>query len=224
MNSNILDGSKNTFQFNFPQFPENLSEISSKMSDSQRKEYEEMAKRTQFFSEMYKLMTARMAESQQIHPTNLFKDLNGNQGHNNSNNTNNNQSINDKEKIINSKTFNKDNHSMKYTNATSNNSNNMINNKINNSEQKQMVMGISNKNNTFLNSYYKTPNKKESNPIFNNNNNFSNNKIYSIIDTKNNNTNNNNNKQNYDGMPKINNNNNILQDPNQNKFLDDLFD
>ena len=226
MNGNALDGSKSSFPFNFPQFPENISEISSKMSEPQRKEYEDLIKRTQFFSEMYKLMSDRMAQSQQIVPTNLFKDFNENQHQRNANN-NNSQGNNDKDKIINSKTFNKDNHTMKYTSATSNNKDNMMmNNYLSNTEQK--VKGISNKNNTFLNSYYKTPNKNESNSFFNNkNNNLSNNKIYSIIDTtsnKNNNNgnNNNNNKQNYEGMSKMN--NNILQDPNQNKFLDDLFD
>ena len=228
LNGNILDGSKNSFPFNFPKFPENISEISSKMSEPQRKEYEDLIKRTQFFSEMYKLMSDRMAQSQQIVPTNLFKDFNENQNQRNANNNNNSQGNSDKDKIINSKTFIPDNHIMKFTSAINNNKDNMmINNNISNTEQK--VKGISNKNNSFLNSYYKTPNKNESNSFFNNkNNNLSNNKIYSIIDTtsnKNNNNgnnNNNNNKQNYEGISKVN--NNILQDPNQNKFLDDLFD
>ena len=94
------------------------------------------------------------------------------------------------------------------------------NNNINNTEKK--TSGIINQNNAFLNSYYRTPNKTDTNSIYNNRNaNLSNNKIYSIVDTKENK-----NQQNYEDLSK--NNNNIYQNQNininNNQILDDLFD
>ena len=201
-----FETNQNMFQYNIPQFNDNISEKSCKMNETQKKEYEELARKRNYFLEMMKLMTNKMTQSQSLTPNKLFKNYNDNQNEKNINNT---QEINNTNKIITSKTYNNDNHTTKYTTIINKKNN------VNNSDKKPI--GLSNQNNIFLNSYYRTPNKNDNNTIINNrNSNLSNNKIYSIIDTKDNKKQ----QQNYDETAKTN--KNIVQ--NTNDFLDDLFD
>ena len=57
------------------------------MNETQKKEYEELARKRNYFLEMMKLMTNKMTQSQSLTPNKLFKNYNDNQNEKNINDT-----------------------------------------------------------------------------------------------------------------------------------------